>query len=278
MCPVYCFLRAMRTCVARSNIVFYRVCRSLKLCRPFWFLREHGRPTGLVRRGVGAGFGSVQPEGVTRHFRTRFALKKNEPSLAGRPVRSSGSSNLSTIIPEPKKGFLPTLTPVSPPLPLSSVARWMGESEPTNPGHCIDFLNRNTTQVRCLIDPRNKGLRDLLHICIAGACLPQKAPVAAATTKLSRAEAAQQNFSPSDFVLDVRCVRERQLAVGTFLPPRFRGRHNLFFAVGRARSEAIARLSLRDIHRGRRSTMKPHRQHVSSYGNADPSPSYSFRS
>lgn len=26
--------------------------------------------------------------------------------------------------------------------------RWMGESEPTNPGHCIDFLNRNTNQVR----------------------------------------------------------------------------------------------------------------------------------
>ena len=35
--------------------------------------------------------------------------------------------------------------------PPSFVARWMGESEPTNPGHCIDFLNRNTTQVRCLI-------------------------------------------------------------------------------------------------------------------------------
>lgn len=27
-------------------------------------------------------------------------------------------------------------------------SRWMGESEPTNPGHCIDFLNRNTSQVR----------------------------------------------------------------------------------------------------------------------------------
>ncbi|CAM9665532.1 unnamed protein product, partial [Laminaria digitata] len=26
-------------------------------------------------------------------------------------------------------------------------SRWMGESEPTNPGHCIDFLNRNTNQV-----------------------------------------------------------------------------------------------------------------------------------
>ncbi|CAM9743474.1 unnamed protein product, partial [Hapterophycus canaliculatus] len=26
-------------------------------------------------------------------------------------------------------------------------SRWMGESEPTNPGHCIDFLNRNTHQV-----------------------------------------------------------------------------------------------------------------------------------
>lgn len=23
----------------------------------------------------------------------------------------------------------------------------MGESDPTNPGHCIDFLNRNTSQV-----------------------------------------------------------------------------------------------------------------------------------
>ena len=23
----------------------------------------------------------------------------------------------------------------------------MGESQPTNPGHCIDFLNRNTNQV-----------------------------------------------------------------------------------------------------------------------------------
>ncbi|CAM9125412.1 unnamed protein product [Ectocarpus sp. 4 AP-2014] len=26
-------------------------------------------------------------------------------------------------------------------------SRWMGASEPTNPGHCIDFLNRNTNQV-----------------------------------------------------------------------------------------------------------------------------------
>lgn len=29
--------------------------------------------------------------------------------------------------------------------------RWMGESEPTNPGHCIDFLNRNTSQVRYVL-------------------------------------------------------------------------------------------------------------------------------
>lgn len=26
-------------------------------------------------------------------------------------------------------------------------SRWLGENSPVNPGHCIDFLNRNTKMV-----------------------------------------------------------------------------------------------------------------------------------
>jgi dynein heavy chain, axonemal len=26
--------------------------------------------------------------------------------------------------------------------------KWLGECDPTNPGHCMDFLNRSTAQVR----------------------------------------------------------------------------------------------------------------------------------